>query len=143
MSFKAGIVQTVDDDGYAITAALFARALGIMALAVTVDLWRQIIPLCGARGIVPVSKKAQAHQRGGDKALSFVQFPTVCRWWYSDVSLHCQCALATAASLALALGLGPLPWLWNLLPVVILQRTFLDFSLAWIFIPANCFAIIP
>ena len=34
------------------------------ALAVTVDLWRQIIPLCGEHGIVPVRKKARAHQRG-------------------------------------------------------------------------------
>ena len=75
MAFTPGVLQVVDD-GYAITAALFLRLLGFVALLVVVDIWRQLIPLAGKDGITPVATKAREHQR--EDALSFVQFPTLC-----------------------------------------------------------------
>jgi predicted DCC family thiol-disulfide oxidoreductase YuxK len=92
--------------GERLTAWIFARAFGLVALAAFVSLWSQVIGLVGRQGILPAADfLARTREQYGP--VSYYFLPTLMWLDPSDAMLHALCAAGTLASAALALGLAP------------------------------------
>jgi lipase maturation factor 1 len=134
---------------YAITRAIFLRALGVIYLIAFVSLWVQIDGLFGSRGIAPI-RVTMGFARNQIDSLwgirGWLHLPTLCWWGTSDAFLHALCGGGAAAAGLLVLGILPLPalivlWLFYL-SLVSVGQPFLGFQWDSLLLESGVLAIL-
>jgi lipase maturation factor 1 len=136
---------------YAITRAIFLRALGVIYLIAFVSLWVQIDGLFGSRGIMPIQTtmgfaKNQVTDWGVWGIGRCLSLPTLGWWNTSDSFLHALCGGGATAACLLILGILPLPalvvlWVFYL-SLVSVGQPFLGFQWDALLLESGLLAIL-
>jgi hypothetical protein len=88
--------------GYRLTRFVFLRLLGAVYFVAFLSAWRQVVPLVGARGLLPARLLLERLRGAG---LGFGDLPSLFWIDISDSALRAGCAAGLALSAAVALGL--------------------------------------
>jgi hypothetical protein len=84
-----------------LTRWLLLRALGFIYLVAFVSLWLQLLPLLGARGLLPAQRYLAAARAAG---LGFTDAPSLFWLGCSDTALRVACAVGLALAAAVLAG---------------------------------------
>ena len=90
---------------YEISVRWFFRALGAIYLIAFLSLWRQIIGLAGARGILPVERFLDV-VRSDYGAAAWLRVPTLFLFGAGDTLLRAACVAGAIVSIAIIAGYG-------------------------------------
>ncbi len=125
------LLPTPRANRFALSTAIFLRALAIIHLIAFVSFWTQLPGLIGPHGILPAADYlAAARAQLGSAA--FFRLPTLCWLFGATTFLHVLCAAGVVLSLLLFFGVAPvaaLALLWSAyLSLVNVGQIFLGFQ---------------